>query len=180
MPRLILLNGPPGIGKSTLARRYVEEHPFALCLDLDVLRRLLGGWQQDRAAAGLLARRLALAAAREHLHGGRDVVVPQYVARAEFIAQLDSVAAETGAGFVEILLTDSKPNALARFHARAGDPQLADQHAEAIAGLQKPEDLERMYDRLAGILAVRAATVVVPTRAGAVDAAYVALLARLP
>ena len=33
MPRLIVLNGSPGIGKSTLARRYVEEHPLTLCLE---------------------------------------------------------------------------------------------------------------------------------------------------
>jgi 2-phosphoglycerate kinase len=40
--RLILLNGPPGIGKSTLAQRYVDDHPLALNLDIDSVRRLLG------------------------------------------------------------------------------------------------------------------------------------------
>jgi hypothetical protein len=32
MTRLILFNGPPAAGKSTLARRYVDEHPLALNL----------------------------------------------------------------------------------------------------------------------------------------------------
>ncbi|MBA3302830.1 MAG: AAA family ATPase, partial [Acidimicrobiia bacterium] len=41
MPRLILLNGPPGIGKSTLAQRFVDEHPLALNLDLDAVRAML-------------------------------------------------------------------------------------------------------------------------------------------
>ncbi|TCO60925.1 hypothetical protein [Actinocrispum wychmicini] len=30
MPRLIHLNGPPAIGKSTLAERYVDDHPALL------------------------------------------------------------------------------------------------------------------------------------------------------
>ena len=29
MPRLVHLNGPPGIGKSTLARLYVRDRPLA-------------------------------------------------------------------------------------------------------------------------------------------------------
>lgn len=41
--RLIHLNGPPGIGKSTLARRYVDAHPGVLNCDIDVLRTLIGG-----------------------------------------------------------------------------------------------------------------------------------------
>ncbi|MGI8702372.1 MAG: hypothetical protein ACR2JU_14445 [Nocardioidaceae bacterium] len=40
MSRLIHLNGPSRVGKSTLARRYVDEHPGTLALDLDVLAGL--------------------------------------------------------------------------------------------------------------------------------------------
>ena len=36
--RLIVINGPPECGKSMLARRYTDEHPLALNLDIDVLR----------------------------------------------------------------------------------------------------------------------------------------------
>jgi len=34
-PRLIHLNGPPGIGKSTIAQRYVDQHPEVLNLDIN-------------------------------------------------------------------------------------------------------------------------------------------------
>ncbi|MBE7163226.1 MAG: hypothetical protein INR72_18465, partial [Williamsia herbipolensis] len=67
MPRLIVLNGPPACGKSTIARRWVDEHPMSLNLEIDLLRRLLGGWKDDPAAAGVHARELALAAAGAHL-----------------------------------------------------------------------------------------------------------------
>lgn len=90
MPRLILLNGPPGSGKSTLPQRYVDDRPLALNLDIDWLRGLLGQWRADAHSAGLLARAIALAAARVHLAAGHDVVVPQFLGRREFIRQLEA------------------------------------------------------------------------------------------
>lgn len=56
MPRLIHLNGPPRVGKSTLARRYANEHPGVLALDLDVLAGLIGGRKEDFSAALEMAR----------------------------------------------------------------------------------------------------------------------------
>jgi hypothetical protein len=41
MAILILLNGPPASGKSTIAQRFVNTHPLALNLDIDVVRGLL-------------------------------------------------------------------------------------------------------------------------------------------
>jgi predicted kinase len=78
VPRLILLNGPPACGKSTLAQRYADEHPLTLNLDVDRVRSLIGRWREDPPAAGLLARAIALAAARTHLASGHDVVVPSF------------------------------------------------------------------------------------------------------
>lgn len=77
MSRLIHLNGPPGIGKSTLARRYVADHRGVLNCDVDVLRTLIGGWQSDFQAAGALIRPAALAMIRAYLDNGHDVVLPQ-------------------------------------------------------------------------------------------------------
>jgi predicted kinase len=84
VPRLIVLNGPPGIGKSTVARRYVEDHPMTLALEQDVVRGLLGGWRPRETESGSLARELCLAMARTHLGAGYDVVVPQFVADPEY------------------------------------------------------------------------------------------------
>lgn len=44
MARLVLINGAPASGKSTLAQMYVDEHPLTLALDIDVVRAMLGRW----------------------------------------------------------------------------------------------------------------------------------------
>jgi len=75
---LILLNGPPASGKSTLAARFVESHPLALNLEIDVVRHLLGGWADQPTEAGLLARKIAIGMARTALEAGRDVIIPSW------------------------------------------------------------------------------------------------------
>ncbi|TDE16065.1 AAA family ATPase [Jiangella asiatica] len=181
MPRLIVLNGPPAIGKSTLARRYVDDHPLALNLDVDRVRDLIGGWRDDPHAAGLLARAIAVAAAAAHLRAGHDVVVPQYLGRPRFLEELEATAEAVGARFHELVLWDEKHGALRRFaeRTRAGaDPA----HLDAAAHLDTqggPAELSAMHDRLAALLPTRPRAVVVPTRDGDPDQAYRDLLAHL-
>ena len=163
---LLLLNGPPGVGKSTMAARYVADHPFALNLDIDVLRGQLGDWQSDPSRAGILARDLALAAARTHLLSGYDVVVPQFLGRVDFILALEALASAVGADFVEVILLDSKENVLLRFEHR-NDPTKAVDAAE----------LSTMYDRVLALPAVRPRAMVIPVTG--VDDTYVQLLATL-
>lgn len=45
MARLIHLNGAPGTGKSSLARRYLDDHPLTLQIEIDALRTSLGCWE---------------------------------------------------------------------------------------------------------------------------------------
>jgi chloramphenicol 3-O-phosphotransferase len=47
--RLILVNGAPASGKSTLARRYVDDHDQAVLVEVDTLRMTLPNWEQDEA-----------------------------------------------------------------------------------------------------------------------------------
>jgi predicted kinase len=178
VPRLILLNGPPACGKSTLAQRYVDEHPLALNLDVDRLRGLIGRWRDDPHAGGLLAREVALAAARVHLASEHDVVVPQFLGRTAFIEQLERLARGAGATFHEVVLLDTKENILRRFAERgraAADPL----HVEAQEMIERNdgfEDLSVMYDRLMAVVAARPGARIVHVEEGEVDRTYQAVL----
>ncbi|WP_457205606.1 hypothetical protein [Nocardioides sp. P5_C9_2] len=75
--RLIHLNGAPGVGKSTLARALVSSRPGWLNCDIDLLRSLVGGWEDDFVGTGGVVRPLALAMISAHLAEGRSVVLLQ-------------------------------------------------------------------------------------------------------
>ena len=76
---------------------------------MDGIKHSLGRWNEDLLSSGLHARRLALALAREHLGAGHDVIVGQYLARTDFIEDLERLAAELGARFSSSSSTSTLP-----------------------------------------------------------------------
>ena len=181
MPRLIHLNGPPGIGKSTLAGLYADDHPGVLNLDIDLLRSLIGGWRDRFAETGAIVRPLALGLAATHLAGGRDVIMPQFIGRLTAIERFEAVAHGNDAAFCEIALMDSKEQSVARFYCRGGDGGPAwHQYARQVVELGGGRALlARHYDELARVLAARPGAVVLRTAEGEIQETYEALTAAL-
>jgi len=119
VPKLVLLNGPPAVGKSTLARRYADEHPLTLVLEIDAVRALLGAWLEEWQRSGHTARVIGLAMARVHLEAGHDVVVPQLLTRRPFVEMLEETTVAAGGRFYEIALLDPRDVVLARLERRS-------------------------------------------------------------
>jgi predicted kinase len=174
MARLIHLNGPPGIGKSTLSALYADRNPGTLNLDVDTLHHLVGGWQDEETDTWPAVWSLVRAMAATHLDGGHDVVLPQYIAEINEIIRLEELARGHGASFREIVLLDDREAAIERFNRRAqdsDDPWIRHHHRliELSGG---PVVLGTMYDNLTEVVHLHPGTVVVPSAVGEVQETY--------
>lgn len=153
MTRLVLINGAPGSGKSTLAEALAHDQPLTLALDVDGIKHALGQWNEDLLASGLHARRLTLALAREQLSVGYDVVIGQYLARTDFIEDLERVASELDARFFEFML-DLNASALAeRLAGRSSAPSRPEHLANN--SLVGPDDADLLVKSLEGLRQTR-------------------------
>jgi predicted kinase len=95
---------------------------MTLPLDIDGIKHSLGRWDDDPLAAGRHARRLSLALAREHLSAGFDVVLGQYLARTDFVEDLERLAAQLDARFFELILEVDAAVLAERLAARSTAP----------------------------------------------------------
>jgi hypothetical protein len=174
--RLIHVNGPPGIGKSTLSRRYVAAHPGVLNCDIDVLRTFIGGWEDDFGEAGALIRPAAMAMIQAYLANGRDVVLPQMLIDLTELARFEACATGAGAQFVERVLMDTPAATVARFHRRGESSELEDpwhdQVRAIVAASGGDGELTRYHAELEHVLTERPNAIVIVSAEGAVEETY--------
>lgn len=180
VPRLILLNGMPGVGKSTIARRYAAAHPGTLVCDVDVLRTFISGWRADFAGAGALIRPAAIGLITAYLRESGDVVLPQLMARVSEIEKFERAALDAGAEFVEVLLATDSADALRRFHDRddGSDPWHSTVRS-LVAEDGGDASLVAYAEKLAEVTEKRPATRVISSVGGDEDGTYAAVLAEL-
>lgn len=174
MAALIILNGPPASGKSTLAQLFVQQHPLALNLDIDVVRALLGDWLSTPNEAGLAARSLALAMAEVHLLSGLDVIIPQFLGRPDFANELAGLAERVEATFFEVALVLDLEDARDAFADRSADPT-SQTHADAVALVEQslhPDPIGEMFDAFTLMIADRPKTRIVEVIRGDIDATF--------
>ena len=122
MPTLLHLNGPSGVGKSTLARAWAATRPGTLICDIDDLRSWVSGREEDYVGTGEAVRASALALLTAYLRTGRDVVLPQLIVTPSQAERFEEAAAEAGASYVGVVLDVAPETLLARLHGRPVTP----------------------------------------------------------
>jgi|JI10StandDraft_1071094.scaffolds.fasta_scaffold12016_3 predicted kinase len=171
-PKLIHLNGTPGAGKTTMARRYVAEHPLALIVSTDDIISYLGEWLDNESEAWELAFSLAKSMIQTHLATGRDVIVPHLLMYPEEADDMERIARECGATYFEFALLTDKEESIRRMYDRGtwGEPG-----SPALAKSDKPI-IEGLYDKVHLTLPKRPLMVQIASARGDIDGTYQQLM----
>ncbi|MGB4759086.1 MAG: AAA family ATPase [Candidatus Saccharimonadales bacterium] len=141
-PKFILLNGFAGSGKTTIAAKYIENHPLALAIEGDELIVHLGQWTKHEPEARKAVFTFIKSLAQAHLQTGHDVIVPSVLTNHEHAAEIQTVAHNTNADYYEIY-TD-KQTAINRLWQRGtwGEAGL-----DPLSEKDVPE-IESLYDHM--------------------------------
>lgn len=180
-PKLLILNGALGVGKSTIAEKYAEEHPLTLKLDIDEVRRWISNFREKKEISEPLAKKIAGEMARVHLQAGYDVILSQIFTQAEYIENLGSIAKECNADFFEILLATSKENSIQRFIERGKSAGYRDgfRPGGLVTLGGKEKKLEQMYEDMMLMVSNRANTKIIESIEGDIAGTYNKLLESL-
>lgn len=174
-PKLIFLNGFAASGKSTLAKKYLDDHKFALGIEGDVLLTMLGGWRNDVEGARKIAINMNTNLIKEHLALGYDVVLPfllTNVKDAEFYEQL---ATQVNASFCEIYLELDHDEAIERLFRRG---VWGEEGLPPLTEADLPE-AEQLYTDMVTSISLRPNTISIRPQLGAIEETYQELLSKL-
>lgn len=156
-PKLILLNGNPGMGKSTLAHRYVSERPLAMNLDTDRIRDMFGQWQAARPVSEDLKQEYVCVLAGMHLQRGFDVIIPNLIETIGEYERYEQVAQAAGAILKELVLVSNVEDAIERCKIRGRAHGYADgfRPGGVLDTSGRERKLESMYENMLATVALR-------------------------
>ena len=161
--KLIILNGPPGVGKSTIAKRLHAEMPMSLLIEGDEWRRQISQWQEHREASHDLVYAIKVAATDVALKMGSNVIVEKAIFGND--AAIDALIASArahNADAYEFILNADKETILARADARGYRP----------GSTFTPERAPILWQKAQDLIARRPHAIVIDTSHLDPDAAY--------
>ncbi len=162
-PKLIILNGPSGVGKSTVAARLHDEMPLSLLVDIDMARKQISNHREYRKESLALAYEHALAVVESHLKSGNSVIVDKAIVSAPAVLEsLVDLGEKYDADVHEFILMASKEIVLQRAHSRGFREK----------SLLTPQKAEEIWEKAATTEKLRHNATVIDTNKMDADAVY--------
>jgi len=167
-PKLILLNGYAGVGKTTIAKRYIEHHPLTLNIEGDQIIIMLGQWLSHEEQAREYVFALTKSMITTHLNSGKTVILPYLLVNAHHAEEFESIAKQNGASFFEVYLSIEKETAIKQLMERGtwgevGLPPLTEK--------DYPE-INKLYDMMVEETAKRPQTITIHPLRKDIDGTY--------
>lgn len=150
--RLIILNGPWGVGKSTVAKALHARMPRAFHVELDAIRRNISAYDDDAEANFRFAVHIAYDVIARCLADGRDVIVDKMLRAPELLDEIRAAGKRSGADVHEYVLWATKEVVLARGEGRGYS-----------AGVFSREKAEEAWETMRMFLLERRDAVVIDT-----------------
>ncbi|PIQ67275.1 hypothetical protein CO173_00995 [Candidatus Uhrbacteria bacterium CG_4_9_14_3_um_filter_41_35] len=118
--KLIILNGPCGVGKSTLAKALHTEMPLSFLVDIDVINGFIADHEDDidKEERWKISKEVSKAILKTMLELGRDVIVDKMIYDDTLLNEYREIAESFSSEVFEIILWAEKAVVMARASER--------------------------------------------------------------
>lgn len=121
--KLVIFNGPAGVGKSTVTQKLHAEMPMALLMNIDNWRSQISEWRENRKESQVLAYKIAAAAIDTCLSEGRDVIIDKAILNDDkTLEEFVAIGEKYGAEIHEFIITADKETVINRAVERGFTP----------------------------------------------------------
>ena len=136
--KLIIINGPCGIGKSTVAGKLHAVMPLSFLLDIDAQRRNISEYRTHNKQSGERVKEVALSIVQTYMKQDGDVIVDKMIFDPAFLDALHDTATQYGGIVHEVLLWAPKDVVMKR----------AEDRGYTEDGLLTPEKCEMFWENI--------------------------------
>jgi predicted kinase len=151
--KLIILNGPSGVGKSTIALRLQQELPSSALIDVDELRRAIPDYRERRKESLMLAYEKTAEAIEDHLRNGQNVIIDKAISGADILDSFIEIGKRYDAEIYEILLFADKETIQKR----------ADERGYRPGSLLTREKVGELWDKADALRKERSSAILIDT-----------------
>lgn len=136
--KLIIVNGPCGIGKSTLSAKLHASMSLSFLLDIDAQRRFISHYREQKEESSKMMMTISKAIIISCLEDNRDVIIDKILFDSDVLESYYEIAKTYGADIDEIILWAPKEIIMKR----------AKERGWREGGLLTPKKCELFWDKI--------------------------------